>query len=112
MGRVRAAVGRCDRILMLPWGALPLVADGIRTPNPWVQLHFQALIDGLEPPLLPPGLVPPLPAAVIEPQARVRWARHMAGEPEPSDPLRFSGHWRGPSAPTGGASMHAPWVRT
>src|SRR3546814_1700347 len=30
MGRVRAAGGRCDRILMLPWGALPLVAAGRR----------------------------------------------------------------------------------
>src|SRR3546814_2557959 len=83
MGRVRAVVGRCDRILMLPWGALPLVADGIRTPNPWVQLHFQALIEGLETHLLPPGLLARLPAEVIEPEARVRWALPMAGEPAP-----------------------------
>ena len=32
---------------MLPWGLLPLVADGVRTSNAWVQRHYQATLEGL-----------------------------------------------------------------
>lgn len=74
MERVRAATARYDRILMLPWGVLPLVEDGIRTANPWVQLHFQALVEGLEAHLLPAGLVVRPPAGIVAPDERLRWA--------------------------------------
>ncbi|MBK8907599.1 MAG: AAA family ATPase [Rhodospirillales bacterium] len=33
--RAAAAVGGHDLIVMLPWGVLPLVADGVRSANPW-----------------------------------------------------------------------------
>ncbi len=36
-----------DRIVLLPWGVLPLVADGIRSSNPWLQRQFQAVVEGL-----------------------------------------------------------------
>ena len=36
-----------DRIVVLPWGVLPLVADGIRSSNPWLQRHYQAAVEGL-----------------------------------------------------------------
>jgi len=36
-----------DRIILLPWGVLPLVADGIRSSNPWLQRHFQVTVEGL-----------------------------------------------------------------
>ena len=36
-----------DHIVLLPWGVLPLVADGVRTSNPWIQRHFQATVEGL-----------------------------------------------------------------
>lgn len=39
--------GRYDHQFILPWGAFPLVADGIRSPDRWVQLHVQMLIEGL-----------------------------------------------------------------
>lgn len=38
---------RLDRIVVLPWGAIPLVDDGVRTPDPWRQRHYQALLEGL-----------------------------------------------------------------
>lgn len=38
---------RYDHIYVLPWGAIPLVADGVRSPNPWTQLHLQLLIEGV-----------------------------------------------------------------
>jgi nicotinamide riboside kinase len=39
--------GRYDVVVMLPWGRLPLIADGIRSANPWHQLHTHFLIDGM-----------------------------------------------------------------
>lgn len=39
--------GRYDHQLLLPWGVLPLVADGVRTPDRWIQLHVQLLVEGL-----------------------------------------------------------------
>ena len=34
-------------MVLLPYGRLPLVADGVRSSNPWVQLHTQLLIEGM-----------------------------------------------------------------
>lgn len=36
-----------DHIVLLPWGVLPLVADGVRSSNPWLQRHYQATVEGL-----------------------------------------------------------------
>ena len=33
--------------MVLPWGVLPLEADGVRSSNPWLQLHFQSTVEGL-----------------------------------------------------------------
>jgi nicotinamide riboside kinase len=41
------APGRYDAVFVLPWGRIPLVADGVRTPNRWTQLHLQLLLEGL-----------------------------------------------------------------
>ena len=41
------APGRYDGLFLLPWGRIPLVADGVRTPNPYTQLHLQLLLEGL-----------------------------------------------------------------
>lgn len=64
---------RYDRVLLLPWGALPLVNDGVRSPNRWLQRHFQATVEGMLHQELPPGRllrVPPLEAL----QSRLDWA--------------------------------------
>lgn len=41
------APGRYDAVFLLPWGRIPLVDDGIRTPNRWTQLHLQLLLEGV-----------------------------------------------------------------
>lgn len=74
METVRRAAGRYDLILLLPWGTFPLAADGVRSTNPWIQLHFQALLEGLVARLLPAGLVVPLPRSITTPEARLAWA--------------------------------------
>jgi nicotinamide riboside kinase len=45
--REALAPGRYDHIFLLPWGAIPLVADGVRTADRFVQLHVDLLIRGL-----------------------------------------------------------------
>lgn len=42
-----ASPARYDRILLLPWGVLPLQADGVRSVNCWTQLRFQTIVEGL-----------------------------------------------------------------
>lgn len=37
---------RYDVVYLLPWGAIPLVADGVRSSDRYIQLHSQLLIEG------------------------------------------------------------------
>ena len=36
-----------DRVVLCPWGVLPLEADGVRSTNPWLQLRYHALLEGM-----------------------------------------------------------------
>jgi predicted ATPase len=36
-----------SRVVLCPWGVLPLEADGVRSTNPWLQLRYQALVEGM-----------------------------------------------------------------
>ncbi len=47
MARVTAAAALYDVIVVLPWGGVPLEDDRIRSANPWLQLHYQTVIEGL-----------------------------------------------------------------
>jgi nicotinamide riboside kinase len=38
---------RYDLVALLPLGAIPFVADGIRSSDPWAQLHSHLLIEGM-----------------------------------------------------------------
>jgi broad specificity phosphatase PhoE/nicotinamide riboside kinase len=46
-GETLRHLARYDRVVLLPWGVLPLQADGVRSTNPWIQRRFQALVEGL-----------------------------------------------------------------
>lgn len=46
-GAVEARLGTLDRVVVLPHGILPLQADGVRSSNPWIQLRYQSLVEGL-----------------------------------------------------------------
>lgn len=41
-----AHVANYDRIVLLPWGVLPLADDGVRSTNRWIQFMFQSLVEG------------------------------------------------------------------
>jgi nicotinamide riboside kinase len=38
--------GRYQTVYLLPWGAIPLVADGVRSTDRFLQLHTQLVIEG------------------------------------------------------------------
>lgn len=46
---------RYERVIVLPWGVLPLAADGVRSTDPWTQLRFQAIVEGILARFAPPG---------------------------------------------------------
>ena len=41
------APGRYDQVIVLQQGGVPFVADGVRSSNPWTQLHTHVLIEGM-----------------------------------------------------------------
>lgn len=43
----RSRVATYDAVVLLPWGELPLVSDGVRSTNRWTQRRFQATVEGL-----------------------------------------------------------------
>jgi len=47
MDRMVSAAARYDRVLLLPWGVLPLEHDGVRSTNRWTQFRFQSLLEGV-----------------------------------------------------------------
>lgn len=32
--------------VLLPWGVLPLEVDGVRSSDRWIQLRYQAIVEG------------------------------------------------------------------
>lgn len=42
---LREEGARYDRVLLLPWGVLPLERDGVRSTNRWIQFHYHALLE-------------------------------------------------------------------
>ena len=47
VARLAEEARRYDRVLLCPWGAFPLVDDGVRSTNRWTQLCFQTILEGL-----------------------------------------------------------------
>jgi nicotinamide riboside kinase len=47
LARAICAMADYCRVILLPWGVLPLADDGVRVANPWLQLHFHEIIAGL-----------------------------------------------------------------
>jgi broad specificity phosphatase PhoE/nicotinamide riboside kinase len=67
-----------DHVVLLPWGALPLKADGVRSSNPWVQRHFQAALEGLLSRELAAPQLLRMPALEVF-ERRLRWLRQRIG---------------------------------
>lgn len=77
--RAAAVTAEWDLVVVLPWGDVPLVADGIRYANPWHQLHAHTVIEGLCRRFVPPDRLLFLPAGLGEPDARCLWLLRRIG---------------------------------
>ncbi|OYQ36451.1 hypothetical protein CHU95_04290 [Niveispirillum lacus] len=47
LDRAVCAMADYDLVVLMPWGEHPILSDGIRSANPWMQLHFQTVVEGL-----------------------------------------------------------------
>lgn len=47
LARAVCAMADYDLVVLLPWGVRPVAADGVRSTNLWMQLHFQTVVEGL-----------------------------------------------------------------
>ncbi|MEZ5978766.1 MAG: histidine phosphatase family protein [Planctomycetota bacterium] len=47
LAEVRGAAEEGELVVLLPHGALPLEDDGVRSTDPWIQLRFQLVVEGL-----------------------------------------------------------------
>lgn len=80
--RAEEALAEYDRIVVLPWGAIPLRADGVRSANPWLQLHYQSLLEGLLFRRVESHRILRMPLPVIDLEERVRWiCTHLQSDP-------------------------------
>jgi nicotinamide riboside kinase len=71
MNEMERASTRTDHIILCPWGTLPLVADGVRSTNPWLQLRFHALLEGMHQRMSPAEKVLRLPESVTDFEERL-----------------------------------------
>jgi len=71
--RAAAALELYDLIVVLPWDGIPLAADGVRSANRWHQLHYQTLLEGLLTRRAPENKVAPMPADIVDIDARAAW---------------------------------------
>lgn len=74
LGELRAHAEHYERIVLLPWGVLPLAHDGVRSTNPWVHLRVQGILEGLLERFAPPGRLLRLPA-LTELERRLAFVR-------------------------------------
>lgn len=61
LDELRAHAERYQRIVLLPFGVLPLAHDGVRSTNPWVHLRVQSILEGIHARFAPAGRLLRLP---------------------------------------------------
>ena len=85
----RARTAQLDRLVVLPWGAIPLQADGVRSPDRWRQRNFQATVEGLVHREAPAGVVAFMPA-LADFDARLSWMDDLLAESGTAPTLQLS----------------------
>ena len=77
LSRAAADSALVDLAIMLPWGAIPLVNDGVRLSDRWRQLHFRTVVEGMSRRLFEPAQLAEIPAEVCEIKDRIAWVREL-----------------------------------
>jgi len=62
LAEMERAASMESRVVLCPWGVLPLEADGVRSTNPWLQLRYQALVEGMHGRMTPEARLVRVPA--------------------------------------------------
>ncbi|WP_242339015.1 MULTISPECIES: uroporphyrinogen-III C-methyltransferase [Anaeromyxobacter] len=70
-------------ILVLPWGVIPYERDGVRSAEPYVELRYQLVLEGLLRAHAVPARVHHLPPGLDTPAARLEWACAVVGRERP-----------------------------
>lgn len=79
--RMRRDARHHDLVVLCPWGALPLVDDGVRSTNRWLQLRYHAIVEGLHAEWTAPRELFRVPArAGVEERVEVVMQRILRGE--------------------------------
>lgn len=73
LNHIAQAMQHFDAVVILPWGVIPLQADGIRFTDRWAQLHFQSILEGLCQRRLAAERLWWLPLKAVDIEARVDW---------------------------------------
>jgi len=73
MARAVIAMADYSAVVLLPWGCMAIQADGVRSPNPWLQLHLQTILEGLCRRYIPGDRLLILPDHPMDPDARCAW---------------------------------------
>lgn len=70
-------IARYDAIVLLPWGGLPYVADGIRPADQHLQLRYQFILEGLLRRYVDPQKLHFLPESIMHLDDRRSWVLSM-----------------------------------
>ena len=62
-----------DFSIMLPWGAIPLVDDGVRLTDRWRQLQFQTVVEGIARRFFEDDSFIEVPGDLTEVEDRIDW---------------------------------------
>jgi len=73
LARAICAIADYRQVILLPWGTVPLTDDGVRSANPWLQLHFQTIIEGLCRRYVPAGRLLIVPESAMAFPDRLGW---------------------------------------
>ena len=71
--RTAADCALVDLTVLLPWGSIPLVDDGVRLSDRWRQLHFQTVVEGMSRRFFTGARLAEVPNGVTEIEDRVVW---------------------------------------
>ncbi|MGC4000282.1 MAG: uroporphyrinogen-III C-methyltransferase [Anaeromyxobacter sp.] len=83
LAEASAHLASYDAVLVLPWGAIPYALDGVRSPEPALELRYQLVLEGLLRRDGNPERVHAAAAGPASPAARLAWALEVAGRARP-----------------------------
>ena len=82
MSRTAADCALVELTVLLPWGSIPLVDDGVRLSDRWRQLHFQTVVEGMSRRFFTGERLAEVPNGVTEIDDRIAWVCERANVAE------------------------------